>query len=266
MSGPVDGTGPLRGRRVVVTRARGQAGELAGLLRAAGAEVVELPVIEIEPLDPPLPDLRAYTWLVLTSVNGVVALLDRMLPAAGLDGTALAGLRVAAIGPGTAGALGSRGVEVALLPERFVAESLLEAFPPPASPGERVLVVRAEEARAVLPEGLAAGGYRVDVLPVYRTVAGRPDPDAVERVRRGEVDAITFTSSSTVRHFHDLIGDLPEPAPFVASIGPVTSRTAGELGFTVDAEAGEHTLAGLVAALVAGLGGAVDRGRERPRR
>jgi uroporphyrinogen III methyltransferase / synthase len=131
-----------------------------------------------------------------------------------------------------------------------VAESLLEVFPPPAADGERVLLARAEHARDVLPAGLSERGYAVDVLPVYRTVTATPGPDVLERVRRGEVDALTFTSSSTVTNLCDLLGDLPAPQPVVASIGPVTSKTALERGLRVDVEAGEHTIDGLVDALL----------------
>ena len=132
-------------------------------------------------------------------------------------------MRVAAIGPGTASALARRGVRADLVPERFVAESLLEAFPDPGTPGARVLLARAEVARDVLPEGSPARGYAVDVLAVYRTVTAAPDAADLARVRAGEVDAVTFTSSSTVTNFCDAVGALPDPQPLVVSIGPVTS-------------------------------------------
>ncbi len=148
---------------------------------------------------------------MFTSVNGVAAFFDRGLAPAGLDARALGGVRVAAIGPGTAAALAARGIRVDLLPERFVAESLLEAFPDPTAPGERVLLARAAQARDVLPEGLGARGYAVEVLPVYRTVTAAPDPAALALVRDGGIDAVTFTSSSTVRNFVDLVGPLPDP-------------------------------------------------------
>jgi len=146
-------------------------------------------------------------------------------------------------------------------------------MPEPAAPGSRVLIARAERARDVLPDGLAARGYEVEVLPVYRTVTVEPDPDALAKVRRGDVSAITFTSSSTVRNFFDLVGPLPDPQPRVVSIGPVTSQTARDLGLRVDAEAAEHTIDGLVATL-AGMtwpeeaetpGGTTIEGRALPR-
>ena len=247
-------TRPLFGRSVVVTRAREQASELRHRLESLGAAVIELPAIAIEPMSFDLPDLDRYAWLVFTSANGVAAFFDRGLAPAGLDARALAGLRIAAIGPGTASALVARGVRTDLLPERFVAESLLEAFPPPSTEGERVLVARAEQARDVLPAGLSERGYAVDVLPVYRTVTATPDPAALERVRTGGVDALTFTSSSTVTNLCDLLGAVPAPQPLVVSIGPVTSKTAKERGLRVDLEATEHTIDGLVAALLRALG------------
>jgi len=241
---------PLFGRSVVVTRAREQASELRRRLEALGAEVVEVPSIAIEPVPFAVPDLDRYRWLVFTSATGVGAFFDRGLASAGLDARALAGLQVAAIGPGTAAALADRGVRADLLPERFVAEALLEAFPPASADGERVLLARAAQARDILPAGLSDRGYDVHVLPVYRTVAASPDPAARERVRRGGVDALTFTSSSTVTNLCDVLGDRPAPQPLVVSIGPVTSKTAMERGLRVDVEAAEHTIAGLVDALL----------------
>ena len=249
---------PLFGRTVVVTRAREQVSGLRLRLEELGAEVLELPAIEIAPIEITLPDLAAYEWLVFTSPNGVRAFFDDALEPAGLDARALAGLQVAAIGPGTAHALATRGVRADLIPERFVAESLLEAFPSPSSPGARVLLARAEVARDVLPGGLAERGYAVDVLPVYRTNPATPDPALVARVVEGRFDAVTFTSSSTVDNFCALVDPRPDPFPLVVSIGPVTSVTAAKRGLRVDAEAGEHTIDGLVATLLSALG-ASDR-------
>jgi uroporphyrinogen III methyltransferase/synthase len=250
---------PLFGRSVVVTRAREQASDLRARLETLGADVLELPTIAIEPIDFALPDLAAYEWLVLTSVNGVVAFFDRGLAPAGLDARALSALRVAAIGPGTARALAEHGIRADLVPEQFVAESLVDAFPEPepepsAGAGPRVLLARAEQARDTLVEGLRARGYDVDVVAVYRTVTARPEGRAVERVRRGDVDAITFTSSSTVTNLCDALGQVPDHQPLVVSIGPVTSATARARGLRVDAEATEHTIDGLVATLLERLG------------
>jgi uroporphyrinogen III methyltransferase / synthase len=244
---------PLFGRSVVVTRAREQASELRGRLELLGADVIELPAIAIELVDVALPRLSSYDWLVFTSANGVDAFFERGLAAAGLDARALAGVRIAVIGPGTQRAVTARGILADLVPDRFVAEALLDAFPNPDGPDAAVLIARAEQARDVLPDGLAERGYTVDILPVYRTVRGEPDAAAVKRVREGRVDAITFTSSSTVVNLCDLLGAVPDPQPLVVSIGPVTSATARERGLEVNVEAEPHTIDGLVDALVSSL-------------
>jgi uroporphyrinogen III methyltransferase/synthase len=243
---------PLFGRRIVVTRAREQASGLRARLEELGAEVVELPTIEIEPLPVTLPELTALTWLVFTSANGVDGFFTRGLHARGLDARALGGVRIAAIGPGTAAALARHGIAPDLVPERFVAESLLDAFPP-ALTGDRVVLARAEQARDVLPQGLERLGYAVEVLPVYRTLTATPAADDLARVREGAIDAVTFTSSSTVTNFCDLVGPLPEPTPAIVSIGPVTTDTARDRGLVVTTEAEPHTIDGLVRALLATL-------------
>jgi uroporphyrinogen III methyltransferase/synthase len=244
---------PLFGRRIVVTRAREQASGLRSRLETLGASVLELPSIDIQAVDFTVPDLTGVEWLLFTSANGVTAWFERGLGPRGQDARALAGVRIAAIGPGTAEALATHGVRADLVPERFVAESLLAAMPGPTRPGAGALLARAAQARDVLPDGLVALGYEVTVLPVYRTVTARPDGTALARVRAGEVDAVTFTSSSTVTNFCDLVGPLPEPGPLVVSIGPVTSATARQQGLDVDVEAEQHTIDGLVAALLAAL-------------
>lgn len=254
---------PLFGRRVVVTRTRHQASELTRQLRELGAEPIEVPVIEtVAPSDGGAalaaalaPDALAdVAWLVFTSPNGVAAAFEHVP-----DARVLGGVAVAAIGPGTAAALAERRVVADLVPERFVAEGLLDVFPaPPAATGEqagpagaeagrgRVLVVRAEEAREVLPEGLAERGWDVAVVPAYRTVAATVDDD-----RRADVataDAITFTSSSTVSRFVEAYGVAAVP-PVVACIGPITAATARDHDIAVTVEADEHTIPGLVTAL-----------------
>jgi uroporphyrinogen III methyltransferase/synthase len=245
---------PLFGRTIVVTRAREQASKLRTRLETLGANVIELPSIRIATREFTMPDLRAYGWVVFTSANGVDAFFDRGLRPSGLDSRALAPVRIAAIGPGTAAALDRRGLRVDLLPERFVAESLLDAFPAPKAGGgaERVLLARAEAARDALPEGLAAKGYAVDVLAVYRTEPVPPDPEMLAHLRSAAnfVDAITFTSSSTVDNFCDAVGPLPAPPPAVISIGPVTSDTARTRGLKVDVEADPHTIDGVVEAVM----------------
>jgi uroporphyrinogen III methyltransferase/synthase len=240
---------PLFGRTIVVTRAREQASELRARLVVLGADVVELPAIAIEPVDFALPPLGDYRWLVFTSANGVDAFFDRGLAVAGLDARALGGVKLAAIGPGTADALARRGLRPDVVPERFVAEALLAAFPEGSG---RVLLARAEVARDVLPDGLAAKGYTVDVLPVYRTVAAPVEADALARVRAGQVDALTFTSSSTVTNFCDVVGDVPA-GPVVVSIAPITTPTARPRGLRVDVEADPHTIDGVIEGLLEAL-------------
>jgi uroporphyrinogen III methyltransferase/synthase len=238
---------PLFGRRVVVTRTRRQASALSARLHELGAEPIEVPVIAIDQPADGGAGLRAavarlaageYDWLVLTSPNGVARLFDHVPDARAVRA------RVAAIGPGTAAALAERRIVADLLPERFVAEGLLEVFPP--GPG-RVLLARAAVARDVLPDGLAASGWAVDVAEAYRTVPAALDDRQLDQVR--SADAITFTSSSTVEHFVAAAGVAAVP-PVVACIGPVTAATARDLGLTVDVEAAEHTIDGLVDALV----------------
>jgi uroporphyrinogen III methyltransferase/synthase len=244
---------PLFGRTIVVTRAREQASELRARLEQLGATVIELPSIALEPIDFALPQLDQFSWLLFTSANGVDAFFDRGLAPRGLDARALGAVRVAAIGPGTADALATHGVRADLVPPRFVAESLLEAFPDPEMNGARVLIARAASARDVLPEGLAERGYEVEVLAVYQTVPVEPDPDHLARVRAGDVDALTFTSSSTVKNFCEAVGAFEPAQTSVISIGPVTSETARGLGLRVDVEADPHTIDGLVAAVLEAL-------------
>ena len=239
---------PLFGRTIVVTRAREQMSELRERLGALGAAVLEVPAIRCTPLDFAVPDLEHFGWLVFTSATGVDAFFDGGLGPAGLDARALAGLRIAVIGPGTAAALERRGLRADLLPERFVAESLVDAFP---TGTERVLLARAEVARDVLPDGLARKGHDVEVLAVYRTEPAAIGPAALDRIRSGPVDAITFTSSSTVENFCAAMGGAPaDPRARVVSIGPVTSEAARAHGMCVDAEAEPHTIDGLVDAVV----------------
>ena len=263
--GPVAGldlgwfeTRPLFGRTVVVTRAREQASTLADRLTELGASVVELPTIAVEPLAIEMPRLDQYTWIVFTSVNGVDGFFARGLHAHGRDARALAGAQLAAIGPGTADALARHGVHADLIPARSVAESLLESIPP-ALTDDRVLLARAETARDVLPAGLKRLGYGVDILPVYRTVTAVPDDADLDALRAGRVDAITFTSASTVDNFFDLVGRLPPPPPKLVAIGPVTSEALRARGVIVDAQADPHTIDGLVAAVLDALAPSRDR-------
>jgi len=245
---------PLHGKRVVVTRARAQASELAGRLAVLGAEPIELPAIRIEPridskeVRRAIESLHSYALVCLTSPNGVRLLFEAM-EAQGRDARALANATVAAIGPGTAAALRERGVIADVVPARFVAEALVEDLSKLELNGKPVLVARAAEAREVLPEALRELGAEVDVVALYETLAEQPDPDAIERA--AESDYVTFTSSSTVRNFTEALPEDIAAGARIVSIGPVTSEAAREAGLAVDVEADRHDIDGLVEALLA---------------
>jgi uroporphyrinogen III methyltransferase/synthase len=245
---------PLHGLRVVVTRARAQASGMAADLRDLGAEVVELPAIRIEPRieAPEVADavaaLHTYALVCLTSPNGVQLLFEAMATR-GADARALANATIAAIGPGTAAALRERGLIADIVPERYVAESLVEALAEVDVGGRPVLVARAAEARDVLPDALRERRALVDVVALYETVQERPAPEAIEAA--ASADYVTFTSSSTVRNLLAAVGDRFPAGARVVSIGPVTSATARELGLEVHVEADRHEPAGLIEALVA---------------
>ena len=240
---------PLHGARVAVTRARAQASDLAERLQALGAEVLETPAIRIVPNPPPpeLGDIESYSLICLTSPNGAHLLLEG-LQAHGRDGRSLGGAVLAAIGPGTAQALSEHGLKADVVPPRSIAESLAEALEGTQVSGKRVMVARAAEARDVLPDALRERGAQVDVVPLYETVA-EPLGEG-DRRKLAEATHVTFTASSTVRFLMEALdGDFPD-GPRVVSIGPVTSATAREHGLTVDIEATEHDLDGLVGALL----------------
>jgi uroporphyrinogen-III synthase len=251
---------PLKGRRVLVTRARKQAEGLSNLLRAQGAEVIEVPAIEIRhpasfgALDEALKKVLDYDWLILTSVNGVEALFNR-LTALAMDESSLQHLKIAAIGPATEQAIADRGLVVDVVPDRYIAEEVVRALWPHVQ-RQRVLLVRAKIARDVIPTQLATAGAKVDVIEAYETVIPEHSKHELENVfadekRRPEI--ITFTSSSTVRNFLSLImgTDIPKKLPGVkfASIGPVTSETLREYALPVHIEAEDYTMEGLVEAI-----------------
>ena len=245
---------PLLGRRVLVTRTRSQASALAAGLRQLGAEPIEVPVIEVvDPADggdalrTAARRLGTYDWVAVTSPNGAGRLLAAIADTGG-DARAFGAARVAAIGPGTAAALAARGIVADLVPERYVAESLLDALTAARPEGGRLLLARAAVARDVLPDGLRAAGWEVDVVEAYRTVPAAIDGEP--RDAAAAADVVTFTSSSTVERFVEALGRDAVP-PVVACIGPITAATARRLGLTVDVEAAEHTIDGLLAALAA---------------
>jgi uroporphyrinogen III methyltransferase/synthase len=250
---------PLEGRTIVVTRAAAQAQRFTQLLEAAGARVLEAPAIVIgppsswEPLDAALEALGTFTWVIFTSVNGV-AMVDRRLPARGLAWSALAGRRVAAIGPATADALAEHGVRADLVPGEYRAEGLVERLRGVLTPADRVLLPRAAQTRDVLVTELRRLGAHVTEVPAYAT---RRAEGGAARLRdalaAGAIDAVTFTSSSTARNFSELFTEDERRAwlsrATVASIGPITAATAAEYGMTTTVMPAEYTIPALARAL-----------------
>ncbi len=248
---------------MLVTRAPHQARALADPLRALGADVIVAPVIDTvapedwSPVDQAISRLAGYDWIVLTSTNAVDRFLDRMA----LLGAALPevdGPRIAVVGAATAARLEERGITPDLVPDDYRAEGLIERFRSMGvSPGMRFLLPRAERAREILPEALRADGAEADVVTVYLTVPATPDPAVIDRLGAGEVDVITFTSPSTVRHFISWASSAGlDPARVLsraaaASIGPITSDALRERGHAVPVEAVDSTMGSLVDGIVA---------------
>jgi uroporphyrinogen-III synthase len=253
---------PLSGTRIIVGRAKAQAGSLAKLLRDKGATVTAIPFIDIRPpksfkrLDAALREILEYDWLILTSVNGVEALFDRMKKLK-LEVGWIAHLRIAAIGPATKAAIEKNGLDVHVVPDEYIAESVVKALKKKVE-GRRVLLVRARVARDVIPNELRKAGAAVDVIEAYATVlpkSSRTQLLAAFKDARNSPDVITFTSSSTARNFVELIGKKAAYSGVLdgvklASIGPVTTATLRELGLKADIKAKEYTIPGLVEAIV----------------
>ncbi len=245
----IGGERPLEGVRVVVTRARHQAGGLADALEELGATAVVVPVIEIvDPADGGA-DLREHLaglgpgdWLVITSPNGATKVAEALGPVPLGEGVS-----VAVIGPGTRDRARDLGIRVDLVPDRSIAEGLLESFPRPDPRGATVVLARASEARRLLPERLRERGWTVHDVAAYRTVAV-PVEDA-DIIACRESDVVAFTSSSTVSHLHAAVGPGNLPG-VVVCIGPATAATARELGLNVAVVAEPHTIDGLVSAVV----------------
>jgi uroporphyrinogen-III synthase len=271
---------PLSGQRILVGRARHQASVLSSGLRKLGAEVLEIPFIEIRkprsyrPLDTALRNLHDYDWLILTSVNGVDALWGR-LKKLRLTKRRLQHLKIAAIGPATKKAIEQRGLKVSVVPKQYVAESVVESLSSKVQ-GKRVLLARAKVARDVIPRELRRLGAQADVVEAYETIVPKSSKARLRAVLEDpnrRPDVITFTSSSTARNFVALLepvwrgpalsesrrgprplkSDSPLKCIRFASIGPVTSSTLRELGLPVDIEAKQYTIPGLIKAIVASL-------------
>ena len=253
---------PLAGMRVLVGRTRHQASALSSELKTLGADVIEIPFIEIrkpksyKPLDLALRRIAEYDWLILTSVNGVEALNARMKQLR-MSPTIFGHLKIAAIGPATRKKIEQLGLEVSVVPPQYVAESVVESLRGVIN-RQRVLLARAKVARDVIPRELRKNGAQVDVVEVYETVLPQASQKALKAIMRDpkrRPHVITFTSSSTVRNFVKLLGGHGRsPHPVVdgiklASIGPITSATLREFGLRVDVEAKEYTIPGLVHAI-----------------
>ena len=265
---------PLTGTRILVGRARHQAGSLSSDLRSLGASVIEIPFIEIRkpqsfaPLDEALKNLKTYDWLILTSANGVEAMWQRLRKLR-IPRTKLKHLQIAAIGPATKKAIVKHGLKVKMVPEEYVAESVVKGLRDKVN-GKRVLLVRAKVARDVIPDSLRDAGAHIDVIEAYETVVPEKSKTrlrALFKNKQRRPHVITFTSYSTVRNFADLLGlsnsnagaAPPNAAPTLpsalenvqlASIGPVTSSTLRELGLPASIEAREFTMGGLIRAIV----------------
>ncbi len=251
---------PLWGKTAVVTRTREQASTLVELLAAAGARCLEVPTLEIEPpddfgpVDAAIAHLADYAWVIFTSANGVAAFFERLFEQ-GRDLRTLAGAKLAAIGPATAQALRDRGLVADVVPHSFVAEDLAAALLPLMTPGSRVLLARAAQAREVLPETLARAGVQVEVVPVYQVKKPADLPaEARPIIESGQIDLLTFASSATVHNFAALVGpekfqELARKA-LVATIGPITSATLQEYGITPQIQPQDYTIPALAAAII----------------
>ena len=247
----------LVGLRVVITRPEAQSEGLCERLRQAGAVPILFPVITIAPpepggaLDQAIRHLSEYDWIIFTSVNGVKQFRTRLadilrVPVAQLQGIPGFTGKVAAIGPKTAAMLQQHGIKVDVLPNEYRAEAILDAIGEVG--GQRILLPRADIARAELAAGLRVRGAIVDEVTAYHTLPATPPPTAFEQLRQG-VHVVTFTSSSTVRHFVALTRGIDYGNPAIACIGPVTADTARQLGLHVDVVADEYTVDGLFRAL-----------------
>jgi uroporphyrinogen III methyltransferase/synthase len=249
---------PLFGLGVVITRPERQADDLAKLLAAEGASAIAFPTISIVPpadwseLDGALEKLSNYHWLIFTSANGVHFFFER-LREKGRDVRDLKGIKICCIGPATASQIEARGIRVDLVPDEFIAEGILKSFATLDLSGKKILIPRAMRARDILPEGLKKQGAAVDVVTAYRTInSGGKKEDLTALIDAGDVNVITFTSSSTVTNFIEIMGVdyvLP-PQIKIACIGPVTAATAKKAGFRIDIAQEEYTMNGLVQSLI----------------
>lgn len=251
---------PLAGKKILITRARDQSGDFATRLKTLGAEVIEFPTIEIVPplcwkeLDQAIDQLRSYGWLIFTSANGVNFFWQR-LAERGEVHRFPSTLKVCSIGPATANQLRKKKISVSYIPKEFIAESILDGFEKLLIKGERILLARAKKARDILPNGLKKMGAKVDVVEVYRTIRPKQGAKRLKQIlAEGKIDVITFTSSSTVNHFVELLRkeDLKKMLKgiVIACIGPVTAKAAKGWGMKVQIQPKQYTIPGLTQAIV----------------
>ena len=249
----------LQGKRILITRARDQAGQFSTHLRRLGAEVIEFPTIEVVPprrwegLDRAIVRLESYDWIIFTSANGVKFFWERLIEK-GKEDHFPSRLKICAIGPATAKQLKQKGIRTDYMPKEYVAEAILEGFEKMAIRGKRILLARARVARDVLPKGLRKAGARVDVVETYRTIKPRGGSKKLRQLlSSGEIDTVTFTSSSTVNHFMELLKredwKMLLKGVAIACIGPITASTAKKWGMSVHIQPEAYTIPALAEAI-----------------
>jgi uroporphyrinogen III methyltransferase / synthase len=253
--------GRLAGRKILVTRSRNQAAQLTNLLEAEGGTIYEIPSIEIILLNEGIGNLQKelerindYSWLLLTSANSVM-ILDQTLRNSGRDWKWLQAVKIGCIGKATASKVTELGGIVALVPPRYQAESMAEELMKDSLSGKRILLPRAAGSRPVLPEQLLQAGTIVEEIQIYKAETAEGNRQALlDLLSNHQIDLITFTSSSTVRNFAELAGELTWQTIPVASIGPITSETLREYGIEPAIQAEEFTIEGLVRAIIGASG------------
>jgi len=254
---------PLIGKRILVTRAWEQSGEASGFLKELGAEVVAIPTIDFAPptsfkgLDRAIERLSVYDWIIFTSANAVHFFMDR-LAKRGKDLSDLYGIKLCAIGPKTTRTLGNYGLSVDVVPQEYMAEAIVKALGRKSIKGKRILLPRSKIAREVIPTELRSRGARVDVVEVYRTIVPKKGGDRIRfLLQEKKIHAITFTSSSTVKNFVEMVGKKKLPSLMkgvaLASIGPVTAETMMKCGLVphIVGSSLESMVSGLIEYLIA---------------
>ena len=253
-------TKPLFGKKIVVTRARSQASEFCSLLRECGAVPIEFPTIDVRPpdsfdaLDNAIDSIQKYDWLIFTSVNGVESFFRRLMEK-GNDIRELKGIKICAIGPRTAKEIEIKGIQIDFLPREYIAESIAQGLNERGVSGKKFLLPRAKEAREALPDEIRKSGGHVDVVPAYENVKPAKEKEALERLfLKGQIDVVTFTSSSTVKNFVEVF-DKEKLSEFVegltiASIGPITAKTASQYGIETHIMPEKYTIPDLTEAIV----------------